>query len=127
MTIPASAFVFPQMMDPSDLVDFEADMDGDDGMLESNELIENFTLTLLPEAVALGLTIVNEVRGDDTYVLENIGGTAIRVWLEIDPALRTNAAFLGGGVQLPMELTVWTTSTPSRRRQRTLVVGVNQR
>lgn len=118
MTIPANAAVFPDAMDPSDEVDYVI---GFDYLLNSGEKIDTVSLTVLPEAVALGLTILTDADhgpwiADDLYV---------ELWPVIDPAFKDNAAFLSGA-SLPIEMTVVTDATPPRTFQRTAVLRVVQ-
>lgn len=123
MTIPANAFIWDAVMDPTDQVEYIIDLaDATKPMLEASEIIASYTLTLLSDAVAVGLTIGTGTRSP---VLIN-GNTAIKVWFEVDNAYWSNAAFNGDGSKLPMELTVTTSTSPSRRRQRTLVLKVAQ-
>jgi hypothetical protein len=117
MAIPAAASAWSQPMDPSDRVDYRIDL-VTAGLLGGGEQVDSYTLTLLPEAVALGLTILEDI---DHGPFDD--GTSIHLWLEVVEAFRTNTAF-NAGVNLPMELTVETTSTPPRRLQRTIVVRV---
>jgi hypothetical protein len=126
MPIPTDAFVFPEDMDPKDQVDYEIDLTGtveEPGMLEDGEECASFDLTLLAESVAVGLELGT---GSRAPVLINTN-KGIRVWFEVDSAEWGNAAFDGAGATLPMELTVTTNTSPSRRRQRTLVLEVKQK
>lgn len=122
MAIPPRAYVFPQVIDPSDLVEFQMDLSGPDGLLEDKELIASYTLTLLPESVALGLTILTAAP----YALTAPDNVSVRAYFEIAAASRDNAAFSGDGASLPMELTITTSSNPARRFQRTIVLKVAQ-
>lgn len=123
MPIPTNAFEWKAVMDPTDQVEYVIDLkDPDKPLLEAGETIASYTLTLLAESVAVGLTISTGPRAP---VLIN-GSTGIRVWFEVDSGNWSNAAFNGDGARLPMELTVTTSTTPSRRRQRTLVLKVAQ-
>lgn len=123
MALPALATKFDQSMDPTDLVDFEIDITG--RILEVGELASSYTLTLLAEAVALGLTIAEGVAdlGDAAYAPQLVTGNRIQFWLYVDPVNRTDVEY-DAGVTLGMELTVETDNTPPRRRQRTFSVEV---
>lgn len=122
MPVPASAFRFEADMDPAEILDFKilTKKPGEE-LLEAAEVISSYTLTLYPEATALGLSIKNT----GLYVPQD-NGVDITIWFEINTAFYTNAAFDGIGAALPMELTIFTNNTPSRKRQRTLLLGVLQ-
>lgn len=124
MAIPLTAFIWPDPMDPSDVVDFVIDCaDPTLPLLESGETIASFTLVLPSESVALGLTIGTAARAPVKINTD----TAIRLWLSVDSGFISNSAFSGAGQSLPVEVTIVTTSSPSRTRQRTCVVKVSQR
>lgn len=123
MPIPTNAFEWKAVMDPTDQVEYLIDLkDPDKPLLEAGETISSYTLTLLAESVAVGLTISTGARAP-TLINSNTG---IRVWFEVDNAYWSNTVYSGDGVRLPMELTITTSTTPSRRRQRTLVLKVAQ-
>jgi len=119
MAIPASTSVWPEMMDPYDILDFVVDCSG---MLEPNELIASHTISLLAEASALGLVI----NTTSPYATTVESGTSIRVWFSILPAEQGNPAF-NTSATLPMELVITTNAVPPRRKQRTLAVKVGQK
>lgn len=121
MAIPPKAYRWSQAMDPADRVEFIVEMGGADALLEPEEEVDELTLTLLPEAVLLGLTIET-----DAYAMVQPTPSSLKIWFTIDPAYRSSSEFDGDGVSLPMELTVVTTSNPPRTRQRTLVLQVAQ-
>jgi len=106
-------------LDPNEELDFLVPLAP---VLEPGEEIASYTLELLPEAVALGLTIMTGSGRDHALALEN---TAIYFWLNIDPDFIGNAAF-DGGIALPMQVTAITNSDPARKRQRTFLVSVVQ-
>jgi len=118
MAIPASALVWDEPMDPSDLVDYVVDCAP---FLDDGEVIASFTLANYSEANLLGLQI-----GTGSYAPQIVTGTKIRMWFSIDTTYQANAAF-DVGVNLPVFLNITTTSIPARKRQRTLVVKVVQR
>lgn len=128
MAIPPNAKKFEQPMDPSDVVDYKANLSGEDGLLEDGEKIATFTLTVLAEGVARGLTIGTGIRAPSK--IEGAPGagidTGVQMWFSVDGGHTSDPEFSGTGVDLPVELTVVTDSSPSRTRQRTLVVGVAQ-
>ncbi len=122
MAIPTTAFKFSVIMDPAEKLDYQIRLkDAGKEILEPNESIDTYTLTLYPEATALGLSILT--LGDYAPFHD---GTNITIWLEVAEAFRLNAAYDGGGVAFGMELTVNTNNVPARRRQRTLTIGVSQ-
>lgn len=121
MPLPPNAILFDDPMDPYDRVDFLLTLDGADGMLEAGEGVASYTLTLLAEATALGLTI-----GTAAYAPSQPNAQSLRFYLEVDSGFQANAAFDGDGVTLGLELSITTDSTPARRRQRTIGVKVAQ-
>ena len=123
MAISPAAPIFADTLDPHEEPDFKVEF-GD--MLEAGEAIDDadWILEVLPEAAALGLTVMSG-NGRDA-ALSN-GDTAVIFWLSIDPAYRGNAAFDGAGIELPLRITTQTSSSPSRKRQRTFQVRVAQR
>lgn len=119
MAIPPNAKVWSRTLDPTDLGDYVASLTGGTiPLLQDGETFETYTLELLGESAALGLTI-----GTGDYATTEDGET-LTIWLSIAEGLRGDAAFAGEGASLPMELTVETDSAPPRRWQRTLVVKV---
>ena len=121
MAIPATAVAFEQGLDPHEELDFVIPCAP---VLETDEAITSYTLTPLAEAVALGLTIMSGDDRDDELIEDD---RSILMWLEIDDAYKTNAAFDGSGSRLPMEVTIVTNSSPARTRQFTLLVPVAQK
>lgn len=118
MAIPPTAAVFGKALDPQEELDWIIPCAP---LLEAGEEILSYTLTVLPEAVALGLTIMSG-GGRDHGLVE--GNQSILVWLEIDDAFESNAAFDEGGINLPMEVTIVTNSDPRRTRNRIFLVPV---
>lgn len=119
MAIPATALVWPEPMDPSDIVDYAVDLTT---LLDTNEGIASYSVILLSEAELLGLVI-----GTGSRSPQLIEGTKLRIWFSILQDYQQNAAFSGQGASLPIQITIDTTSSPARRKQRTLVVKVQQR
>jgi hypothetical protein len=118
MAIPTEASMWAQPMDPADRVDFIVQF-GD--LLTGGEVIETATVTVLPEAAALGLTIITDAAHGPSI----LNDTNIEIWFEIDDALQSDPAF-NPGASLPVQITVDTDATPPRRFQRTMVVRVVQ-
>ena len=121
MVVPASAFKFDAEMDPAELLDYQLKLsEGPLKLLEDGELFTTWTLTLYPEAIALGVEL-----GSGTY--EPVAdGENITVWFQVDPLFQEDAAFDGNGVDVPMELSITTNHAPARKRQRTLVLPMRQ-
>jgi len=118
MPIPSGATVWPQPFDPSDRVDYAL---GFGPLFTGHEVIDVAQVTLMPEAIALGLTILE----DEDHGPSIADDTNIELYFEIEEEFRDNVLFLGG-VDLPVEITVTTTATPPRRFQRTVVLKVAQ-
>jgi hypothetical protein len=112
MAIPPTAIVWPESLDPSDILDFSINCAA---LLESDETVDTFTAIAGPEAALFGLTITN------TALDSNI----ISMWLAIAPEKISDTAFLNAGTLLPVEITINTDS--GRRWQRTAVIRVAQK
>ncbi len=124
MPNPLTAKTFEQAMDPADVVDFkltisQGDDDGD--MLQSGENVASYTLTATAEAVAAGLQVLQSGGRQPALV-----GNLLQFWLSVQSMLQSASLFGGAGVQLAIELTVVTTATPARTRQRTILITVAQ-
>jgi len=122
MSIPITAAVWLQAMDPTDQIDYVADFMGATPLLDVGETIAGFTVALMPEAVLLGV-MISSGSGRDPVL---IAGTAIKIWLEVQTADREDPEFTGKGVVVGVVFTITTTSSPSRRRQRTFALSVAQ-
>jgi hypothetical protein len=118
MAIPPGASVWAEQMDPTDRLDYAVQF-GD--LLRANEKILTASIVLLAEAVALGLTIIQ----DSTHGPWIADDTALEMWFQIDPLVQNDAAFVPGA-SLPLELTINTDASPPRRFQRTVVLRVMQ-
>ena len=109
-------------MDPAEILDYEIKLrDLDDPLLAEDEDIASYTLTLYPEAVALGLNIKTGGGYDPSNTVDTI-----KIWFDVDAGEQLNAEYDGAGAELAMELTVNTTSVPARKRQRTIILTVVQ-
>lgn len=117
MPIPATTKVWPETMDPYDIVDYQVDLAP---VLATAESIVSYTVAAPAESELYGLTIGTGTRAPALV------GTNLTLWLSIDSALQTSPAFIKG-LTLPIEITITTNSTPSRRKQRTVAVKVLQR
>ena len=116
IVIPATTFLFPEAMDPADLVDFEIDCAG---LLTVGENVASYTVTLRPESILLGLTL-----GVSEYATI-ITGSVIRIYLSISSGSQSDPTFINGAY-LPFEVSIVTDDTPARKRQRTVAVKVIQ-
>lgn len=124
MPIPPNAHSLGPAMDPADVVDYELELGpdgGSDALLEDGEQVDDWTLTLSAEAVALGLTL-----GTGDYAPVQPTPTSFRFWFSVDAMLQDDSAFDSAGSSLAMELTIETDSMPPRTRQRTLILQVAQ-
>lgn len=120
MAIPPTAVKFAGTLDPQEELDFAINCVG---LLEAGETIASYTLTVLAEAVALGLTIMS--GGGRNHAL-NDSDAGIDLWLTIAPGFQANAAFDGAGTPLPLHVQFETDSSPARTRERTFLVQVAQ-
>lgn len=127
MAIPASAPTIDQAIDPSDRVEFVAQfglsVDGRSPLLETGETIETLEITPLPDAAALGFTIMEGVvdaldRGP--WIADN---TNAEFWAEVEEANRGDAAYTAGAI-LGAQVTI--TTSHGRRYQRTVGVRAIQ-
>ena len=125
----AEEAIFAQPIDPSDTVDFVVNLvsgahDADPApFLIGAEAVASFTLQPAASAAALGLI----VAADAPYPDPDITGGALKFWLKIDPASRSDPAFDGDGALMGVELTATTNTTPPRIKQRTVAARVRNR
>lgn len=120
MAIPPTAQKFAGVLDPNEELDYLARAGT---LLEVGEAIQSYNLTVLPEGVALGLTIMSGAGRDHGL---NDTATGVDMWLTIDPSFKGNAAFNAAGTALPLHLNLVTDSVPARIRDRTFLVQVAQ-
>lgn len=110
-------------LDPAERIEFVMEFaSGVAPVLGVGETISSYSLAVTAEAAALGLTI--ETGAPYAASLEP-NGTDIKLWLSVSAPFQDNAAFTPG-IQLGVVATINTSSTPSRRRQRTFLVTVKQ-
>jgi len=123
MALPPGAKAFTQPLDPTDIDVFELTIgqSGADDLLAPGEAVAAFGLAVTAEAAAAGLRIMTEDGRAPSLV-----GLLLRFWLTVDTSQFGAAAFSGAGIDLGLELTVKTTSTPYRTKQKTLIVKVAQ-
>lgn len=125
MAIPLTAKEFDQLLDPSDRVDFyvvllQGAADSTPApILLMGEAVASYTLAVTPEAAALGVRIST----DPEYV-DRLTGNVLKVYLEMVEDEWTSPLFDGRGVIVAIELTIITTSTPPRRKQRSFLVRI---
>jgi len=81
--------------------------------------IASADVVLGPEAVALGLTMIE----DEDHGPSIINGNAIEAWFEVDAEIQTDPAF-DTGVRLPVEFTMVTDADPPETLQRTMTITV---
>lgn len=125
MPLPSSPIAWQGSMDPSDVVDFVMSLGGDKPLLDldNGEEIASYTLTVMPEGVALGLGIGT---GDRAPALIE-GNTAVRLWLSVDAGSQSESAFSGAGIELGVVGKFVTNSSPARTYERTWSAKVLQR
>ena len=121
MAQPSAPFEFKVPMDPAELLDFEIKLRDSPQLLEVDEQYTDWTLTLYPEAAALGLQILV----DPPYAPVT-DGINITGWFQVLEADQENPIFDGDGVKMDMELSITTDNVPPRKRQRTLRLTVKQ-
>lgn len=120
MAIPLNTTLFPGVQqDPRDRVDYLVDCSK--GLLENAETIASYTITLRPEAAALGMMISSA-----PYAPSMPSSSTIKFWIEFDPTYQSNVAFDGAGQTLGVEIEIVTNNVPARRRQRTVGIQVAQ-
>lgn len=122
MPLPPNTHHFTRPLDPYDIEVYVADLKRGldaDALLGPNESVDEFTLSLHPEAVLAGLIIATDEGRATT-----ISGAQLRLWLKVDSAMIGNPLFAGSGVTLGLELRVSTNASPARRKRRTLSVQV---
>lgn len=125
MANPVSAKAFEQALDPSDVVDFHVivSQGASDAVpptvLLLGEAIAQYSLALTAEASAVGLRIVERTGYGNRLV-----GNLLTLWLEVDASMHGSPIFDGAGVIVAIELTITTTSTPPRIKQRSFLVRI---
>lgn len=117
------AVLWEGQLDPAEKLDFEADFGGGEKpVLEEDETIASYSLAVTAEAAALGL----QIESAPPYASSLVAGSkAVKLWLSVDPLEQENSLFTAG-VQLGIEVTIVTSSSPARTRQRTWNVEVKQ-
>ncbi len=126
MAISTKAVTIDDPMDPDEILDWGIPFKP---ILDAGEAIDDgdWTLQVGAEAAALGFELIEGDPDwpDPTLVNDGEGHpTIIRFWARVDPAFLGDPAFQGEGIALPIEGTIWTTSTPRRKRQRTVLIKV---
>lgn len=98
-----------QAMDPHEIVDYTINLTN---FIETNEEILSYEVKPVREAVALGI-IVSPVGYPST-----LGAKEIHVWFSVLETQQENTIFNTETI-VPIEVTIWTSSSPRRKRQRT--------
>lgn len=125
MPIPATALAFEQPVDPSDVQDFAIILSQGPAdakptpFLLPGETVASFAMSVGAEAAAAGLQIRSDAGYAPTYVANKI-----TFWPVIAAGQQGSALFDGDGVRLAIELTVVTSNSPARTKQRSIVVRV---
>lgn len=125
MPIPATALAFEQPVDPSDVQDFAIILSQGPAdakptpFLLPGETVASFAMSVGAEAAAAGLLIRSDAGYAPTYVANKI-----TFWPVIAAAQQSSPLFDGDGVRLAIELTVVTSNSPARTKQRSIVVRV---
>lgn len=125
MPLPNDPVRWPMSMDPSDVVDFIMSLTGTPALLDvdNGEEIASYDLNLSAEAASVGLLI-----GSGAYAPALVAdNTAVKLWLSVDPAKRSDCVFSHGGVEVGVIGTFVTNSSPARTFERTWMVRVRQR
>lgn len=123
MALPPDASVWKKPLDPFDLDARQLTGRGSDPLLGETEEISTFDAAMSAEGAALGVQI--ESTGGYAPSKEN-GNQDLRIWFSVDPDFRENEAFSGAGIDVGVEVTIYTNSAPQRRLQRTGVLTVKQ-
>lgn len=98
-----------QAMDPHEIVDYTINLTN---FIETNEEIFSYEVKAVREAVALGLIV------SPAGYPPILSGKEIQVWFSVLQTQQDNVIFNTETV-VPIEVTIWTSSNPRRKRQRT--------
>jgi len=131
MAHPLTATSLPRTIDPYDIERFTIEITRDDGvtpidpanppLLDHGEDIASYTVTVTAEGGAAGLGI-KEGGGYAITLLDDI----VELYFEVAADMQSDPMFDGAGVSLPVELSLTTTATPPRKKQKTVLVKVAQ-
>lgn len=123
MALPNDPVAISGAMDPSEILDFVFDFAN---LLQDSEVIDpdQVTLTMSAEGTALGITIATDADREAALIDSD---TAILLWLSVDAAFRSNAAFAGAGTTVGVEAHVRTNALPYRELERTFTITIRQR
>ena len=118
----ATAPIYPEALDPQEILDFDFDLTD---LLEDGEAANpgEWTLEIPIEGAGLGLVIMT---GDGRDPSLRAGGKIIDYWVTVDDAMKNSPIFDGAGTTVPLRVTSPTTSTPQRIRQRTAKMRIVQ-
>lgn len=106
-----NAVIWEQTMDPQDIVEYKVECEP---LLEVGESIDSFSLSLPAESTLFGLELGTGARE------ASLTGTVVTMWFSFD------GTPVPSPVTLPIEITIVTDSIPSRTKQRTLGLKVDQ-
>ena len=115
MTIPASAPVAAEAIDPSDIVDFEIDLSA---VLDPDETFDAIAFAVMPESVLLGFTILDAAPHQPVEVAD----ARLRIWVSVDQPYHDKVEWRGSGTLCGIEFTARTNK--SRTWQRTVAIRV---
>jgi hypothetical protein len=123
MSVPRGAQGWAYRPDPSDVLSYGVDLSE---TLISGEFVasDNVAVTLGAEAMALGLTIVED-EGRQPSVAGD--GKIIVFWLTVDEAKRNDPTWDGWGRDLPISVAWSTQGTAQGEYQREFVITVRDR
>lgn len=121
MALPNDPVLIAEAMDPAEVLDFLFDLSA---VLEADELIDDFMLTMSAEGAALGLGVQSE---PDRAAQLVEGDKAVQLWLAVAEPFRNDPAFAGDGIRIGIELRAITNALPPRTRERTFALTVRQR
>lgn len=117
MALPTGVQIWEESMDPYDVTDYAVDLAS---LLESGESISAWTAVVGSEGALYGLTL-----GSGAYATQ-LNGTVLTLWLSVQAGFQNDAIY-ATGVTLPIEISITTSSTPQRKKQRTVAVRVIQK
>lgn len=117
MTIPSTAPVAEDVMDPADIVDYVIDLSP---LLDEGESFSQIDFAVMPESVLLGLGILTVAPHEP----EEFQPGQMRIWVTVDASSRADTAWQGEGSPCGIEFTA--TTDRSRTFQRTVAIKVLQ-
>lgn len=129
MPLPEPPIRWKQALDPSEILDYVMELGVEENGrrplldVDNGEEIASYDLNLTADAASVGLLI-----GTGAYAHALVAdNTAVKLWLSVDPAKRSDCVFSHGGVEVGVIGTFVTNSSPARTFERTWMVRVRQR